>query len=105
MRPRQETPILSSSILKAPYESQSHGRAEEAETIVGRKCPGALMNFFSSSMPPRARMLFLSKLHEAVGVTNCRHQIGRDRQGGILGITEELKIPIRYIGVGRGLMI
>jgi fused signal recognition particle receptor len=80
---------------------------KKLKRIVGRECPGApheLLLVLDATTGQNA--ISQAKLfHEAVGVTGIAvTKLDGTAKGGILvGITEELKIPIRYIGVGEGL--
>ncbi len=80
---------------------------KKLKRIVGRECPGApheLLLVLDATTGQNA--ISQAKLfNEAVGVTGIAvTKLDGTAKGGILvGITEELKIPIRYIGVGEGL--
>jgi fused signal recognition particle receptor len=80
---------------------------KKMKRIVGRECPGApheLLLVLDATTGQNA--ISQAKLfNEAVGVTGIAvTKLDGTAKGGILvGITEELKIPIRYIGVGEGL--
>jgi len=80
---------------------------KKLKRIVGRECPGApheLLLVLDATTGQNA--ISQAKLfHEAVGVTGIAiTKLDGTAKGGILvAITEALKIPIRYIGVGEGL--
>ena len=80
---------------------------KKVKRIVGRECPGApheLLLVLDATTGQNA--ISQAKLfNETVGVTGIAiTKLDGTAKGGILvGITEELKIPIRYIGVGEGL--
>ncbi len=75
--------------------------------IVGRECPGApheVLLVLDATTGQNA--ISQAKLfNEAIGVTGIAlTKLDGTAKGGIIvGITEELKIPIRYIGVGEGI--
>ena len=80
---------------------------KKVKRIVERECPGApheLLLVLDATTGQNA--ISQAKLfNEGVGVTGIAvTKLDGTAKGGILvGITEELKIPIRYIGVGEGL--
>jgi fused signal recognition particle receptor len=80
---------------------------KKLKRIVGRECPGApheLLLVLDATTGQNA--ISQAKLfNEAVGVTGIAvtKLDGTAKGGTLVGITEELKIPIRYIGVGEGL--
>jgi fused signal recognition particle receptor len=80
---------------------------KKVKRIVGRECPGApheLLLILDATTGQNA--ISQAKLfNETVGVTGIAiTKLDGTAKGGILvGITEEMKIPIRYIGVGEGL--
>ncbi|OGP89961.1 MAG: signal recognition particle-docking protein FtsY [Deltaproteobacteria bacterium RBG_16_48_10] len=75
--------------------------------IIGRECPGApheILLILDATTGQNA--ISQAKLfHEAIGITGIAlTKLDGTAKGGIIvGITEELKIPIRYIGVGEGI--
>ncbi len=79
---------------------------KKVKRIVGRECPGApheVLLVLDATTGQNA--ISQAKLfNEAVGVTGIAvTKLDGTAKGGIIvGITEELKIPIRYIGVGEG---
>ncbi len=79
---------------------------KKVKRIVGRECPGApheILLVLDATTGQNA--ISQAKLfNEAVGVTGIAlTKLDGTAKGGIIvGITEELKIPIRYIGVGEG---
>ncbi len=80
---------------------------KKLKRIVGRECPGApheILLVLDATTGQNA--ISQAKLfNEAVGVTGIAlTKLDGTAKGGIIvGITEELKIPIRYIGVGEGI--
>jgi fused signal recognition particle receptor len=80
---------------------------KKVKRIVGRECPGApheVLLVLDATTGQNA--ISQAKLfNEAVGVTGIAiTKLDGTAKGGIIvGITEELKIPIRYIGVGEGI--
>jgi fused signal recognition particle receptor len=80
---------------------------KKVKRIVGRECPGApheILLVLDATTGQNA--ISQAKLFsEAVGVTGIAlTKLDGTAKGGIIvGITEELKIPIRYIGVGEGI--
>jgi len=79
---------------------------KKIKRIVGREHPGApheVLLVLDATTGQNA--ISQAKLfHEAIGVTGIAlTKLDGTAKGGIIvGITEELKIPIRYIGVGEG---
>jgi fused signal recognition particle receptor len=75
--------------------------------IIGRECPGApheILLVLDATTGQNA--ISQAKLfHEAIGITGIvlTKLDGTAKGGIIVGITEELNIPIRYIGVGEGI--
>ena len=75
--------------------------------IISRECPGAphevllVLDATNGQNAISQAKLF----HEAIGVTGIAlTKLDGTAKGGIIvGITEELNIPIRYIGVGEGI--
>jgi fused signal recognition particle receptor len=80
---------------------------KKVKRIIGRECPGApheILLVLDATTGQNA--ISQAKLfHEAIGVTGIAltKLDGTAKGGIIIGITEELKIPIRYIGVGEGI--
>ena len=80
---------------------------KKVKRIIGRECPGApheILLVLDATTGQNA--ISQAKLfNEAVGVTGIAltKLDGTAKGGIIIGITEELKIPIRYIGVGEGI--
>lgn len=80
---------------------------KKVKRITGRECPGApheILLVLDATTGQNA--ISQAKLfNEAVGVTGIAlTKLDGTAKGGIIvGITEELKIPIRYIGVGEGM--
>jgi fused signal recognition particle receptor len=80
---------------------------KKLKRIVGRECPGApheILLVLDATTGQNA--ISQAKLfNEAIGVTGIAltKLDGTAKGGIIIGITEELKIPIRYIGVGEGI--
>ncbi len=80
---------------------------KKLKRIVGRECPGApheILLVLDATTGQNA--ISQAKLfNEAIGVTGIAlTKLDGTAKGGIIvGITEELKIPIRYIGVGEGI--
>lgn len=80
---------------------------KKVKRIVGRECPGApheILLVLDATTGQNA--ISQAKLfNEAVGVTGIAlTKLDGTAKGGIIvGITEEMKIPIRYIGVGEGI--
>jgi fused signal recognition particle receptor len=80
---------------------------KKVKRIVGRECPGApheILLVLDATTGQNA--ISQAKLfNEAIGVTGIAltKLDGTAKGGIIIGITEELKIPIRYIGVGEGI--
>jgi fused signal recognition particle receptor len=80
---------------------------KKVQRIIGRECPGAphesllVLDATTGQNAISQAKLF----NEAVGVTGIAlTKLDGTAKGGIIvGITEELKIPIRYIGVGEGI--
>ena len=80
---------------------------KKVKRIIGRECPGApheillVLDATTGQNTISQAKLF----HEAIGVTGIAltKLDGTAKGGIIIGITEELKIPIRYIGVGEGI--
>jgi len=79
---------------------------KKMKRIVSRECPGApheILLVLDATTGQNA--ISQAKLfNEAVGVTGIAltKLDGTAKGGIIIGITEELKIPIRYVGVGEG---
>src|SRR4030066_1174309 len=79
---------------------------KKVKRIVGRECPGApheILLVLDATTGQNA--ISQAKLfNEAIGVTGIAltKLDGTAKGGIIIGITEELKIPIRYIGPGEG---
>ncbi|RPJ09798.1 MAG: signal recognition particle-docking protein FtsY [Deltaproteobacteria bacterium] len=79
---------------------------KKLKRIIGRECPGApheVLLVLDATTGQNA--ISQAKLfHEAIGVTGIAlTKLDGTAKGGIIvGITEELRIPIRYIGVGEG---
>jgi fused signal recognition particle receptor len=79
---------------------------KKLKRIIGRECPGApheVLLVLDATTGQNA--ISQAKLfNEAIGVTGIAlTKLDGTAKGGIIvGITEELKIPIRYIGVGEG---
>jgi fused signal recognition particle receptor len=80
---------------------------KKLKRIIGRECPGApheILLVLDATTGQNA--ISQAKLfHEAIGVTGIAiTKLDGTAKGGIIvGITEELRIPIRYIGVGEGI--
>ena len=80
---------------------------KKMKRIVGRECPGApheVLLVLDATTGQNA--ISQAKLfNEAIGVTGIAlTKLDGTAKGGIIvGITEELKIPIRFIGVGEGI--
>jgi len=80
---------------------------KKVKRIVGRECSGApheILLVLDATTGQNA--ISQAKLfHEAIGVTGIAlTKLDGTAKGGIIvGITEELKLPIRYIGVGEGI--
>jgi fused signal recognition particle receptor len=80
---------------------------KKVKRIIGRECPGApheILLVLDATTGQNA--ISQAKLfHEAIGITGIAltKLDGTAKGGIIIGITEELKIPIRYIGVGEGI--
>jgi fused signal recognition particle receptor len=80
---------------------------KKLKRIVNRECPGApheILLVLDATTGQNA--ISQAKLfHEAIGVTGIAltKLDGTAKGGIIIGITEELRIPIRYIGVGEGM--
>jgi fused signal recognition particle receptor len=80
---------------------------KKVKRIIGRECPGApheILLVLDATTGQNA--ISQAKLfHEAVGVTGIAltKLDGTAKGGIIIGITEDLKIPIRYVGVGEGI--
>jgi fused signal recognition particle receptor len=80
---------------------------KKVKRIVGRECPGApheILLVLDATTGQNA--ITQAKLfNEAVGVTGIAlTKLDGTAKGGIIvGITEELKIPIRYVGVGEAI--
>jgi fused signal recognition particle receptor len=79
---------------------------KKVKRIIGRECPGApheILLVLDATTGQNA--ISQAKLfNEAIGVTGIAltKLDGTAKGGIIIGITEELNIPIRYIGVGEG---
>lgn len=80
---------------------------KKIKRIVSRECPGApheILLVLDATTGQNA--ISQAKLfHEAIGVTGIAlTKLDGTAKGGIIvGITEELKIPIRYVGVGEAI--
>jgi fused signal recognition particle receptor len=80
---------------------------KKMKRIVSRECPGApheILLVLDATTGQNA--ISQAKLfNEAIGVTGIAltKLDGTAKGGIIIGITEEMKIPIRYIGVGEGI--
>jgi fused signal recognition particle receptor len=80
---------------------------KKVKRIVGRECPGApheILLVLDATTGQNA--ISQAKLfNEAIGVTGIAlTKLDGTAKGGIIvGITEEMKIPIRYIGVGEAI--
>ncbi len=80
---------------------------KKVKRIIARECPGApheILLVLDATTGQNA--ISQAKLfNEAIGVTGIAlTKLDGTAKGGIIvGITEELKIPIRYIGVGEGM--
>jgi fused signal recognition particle receptor len=80
---------------------------KKVKRIVGRECPGApheILLVLDATTGQNA--ISQAKLfNEAVGVTGIAlTKLDGTAKGGIIvGITEELKIPIRYVGLGEAI--
>lgn len=83
------------------------GEVKKLKRIVSRECPGApheVLLVLDATTGQNA--ISQAKLfNEAIGVTGITlTKLDGTAKGGIIvGITEELKIPIRYVGVGEGI--
>lgn len=80
---------------------------KKLKRIIARECPGApheVLLVLDATTGQNA--ISQAKLfNEAIGVTGIAltKLDGTAKGGIIIGITEELKIPVRYIGVGEGM--
>jgi fused signal recognition particle receptor len=80
---------------------------KKVKRIIARECPGApheILLVLDATTGQNA--ISQAKLfNEAIGVTGIAltKLDGTAKGGIIIGITEELKIPVRYIGVGEGI--
>jgi len=80
---------------------------KKIKRIIGREYPGApheILLVLDATTGQNA--ISQAKLfHEAIGVTGIAltKLDGTAKGGIIIGITDELRIPIRYIGVGEGM--
>jgi fused signal recognition particle receptor len=80
---------------------------KKVKRIIAREYPGApheILLVLDATTGQNA--ISQAKLfHEAIGVTGIAltKLDGTAKGGIIIGITDELKIPIRYIGVGEGM--
>ena len=80
---------------------------KKLKRIVGRECPGApheVLLVLDATTGQNA--ISQAKLfHETIGVTGIAlTKLDGTAKGGIIvGITQELNLPIRYIGVGEGI--
>jgi len=80
---------------------------KKVKRIIARECPGApheVLLILDATTGQNA--ISQAKLfNEAIGVTGIAltKLDGTAKGGIIIGITEELKIPVRYIGVGEGM--
>jgi fused signal recognition particle receptor len=80
---------------------------KKLKRIVNRECPGApheILLVLDATTGQNA-ISQANLFHEAVGVTGIAltKLDGTAKGGIIIGITEEFRIPIRYIGVGEGM--
>ncbi len=80
---------------------------KKLKRIMGRECPGApheILLVLDATTGQNA-ISQANLFHEAVGVTGIAltNLDGTAKGGIIVGITEELKLPLRYIGVGEGI--
>jgi fused signal recognition particle receptor len=80
---------------------------KKVKRIVGRECPGApheILLVLDATTGQNA-ISQAELFNEAIGVTGIAltKLDGTAKGGIIIGITEELKIPIRYVGVGEGI--
>jgi fused signal recognition particle receptor len=80
---------------------------KKVKRIIARECPGApheILLVLDATTGQNA--ISQAKLfHEAIGVTGIAltKLDGTAKGGIIIGITDELKLPVRYIGVGEGM--
>jgi len=80
---------------------------KKVKRIVGRECPGApheILLVLDATTGQNA--ISQAKLfNEAIGVTGIAltKLDGTAKGGIIIGINEELKIPVRYVGIGEGI--
>jgi fused signal recognition particle receptor len=80
---------------------------KKVKRIISRECPGApheILLVLDATTGQNA--ISQAKLfHEAIGITGIAlTKLDGTAKGGIIvGITDELRIPIRYIGVGEGM--
>lgn len=80
---------------------------KKVKRIIGRECPGApheILLVLDATTGQNA--ISQAKLfNEAIGITGIAlTKLDGTAKGGIIvGITEELKIPIRYVGVGEAI--
>jgi len=80
---------------------------KKMKRIVGRECPGApheILLVLDATTGQNA--ISQAKLfHETIGITGIAlTKLDGTAKGGIIvGITQELNLPIRYIGVGEGI--
>jgi len=80
---------------------------KKVKRIISRECPGApheILLVLDATTGQNA--ISQAKLfHEAIGITGIAlAKLDGTAKGGIIvGITDELRIPIRYIGVGEGM--
>jgi fused signal recognition particle receptor len=80
---------------------------KKMKRIIGRECPGApheILLVLDATTGQNA--ISQAKLfNEAIGVTGIvlTKLDGTAKGGIIIGITQELSIPIRFIGIGEGI--
>jgi fused signal recognition particle receptor len=80
---------------------------KKVKRIIARECPGApheVLLVLDATTGQNA-ISQANLFNEAIGVTGIAltKLDGTAKGGIIIGITEELKIPVRYIGVGEGM--
>jgi fused signal recognition particle receptor len=80
---------------------------KKMKRIIGRECPGApheILLVLDATTGQNA-ISQATLFNEAIGVTGIAlTKLDGTAKGGIIvGITEELNIPIRYVGVGEGI--
>ncbi len=80
---------------------------KKIKRIVARECPGAPheMLLVLDATTGQNAISQARLFHEAIGVTGIAiTKLDGTAKGGIIvGITEEMNIPIRYVGVGEGI--